>query len=324
MKILVTGVAGFIGSHVAEFLLKRGDTVIGIDNMNDYYDVKLKLVNLDILRAYPNFDCYIGTDDGDICTTTIISKCKPNKICHLASMAGVRYSLEHPKLYSKVNIEGFIHILEEMQKNGIKDIVYASSSSVYGLNTKIPFCETDEIKTCNSPYACSKLSMEQFARTYYQLYGIRNIGFRFFTVYGPRGRPDMAPYKFMKAIHEGKTITKYGDGDSYRDYTYIDDIVAGVINGLDIIGDRDADGESNIKCEIYNLGNSNPISLNDFISECEMAVGKKAIIKQIGNQLGDVPRTYADITKAQKDLGYSPQTNIRDGLRKTFEYQKNI
>ena len=196
MKILVTGCAGFIGSHVSERLLKQGNIVLGIDNLNDYYDVNKKKENLDILNKYDNFEFR----KEDICDTNCISEWKPDKICHLASMAGVRYSIQNPKIYVKVNIEGFIHILEEAIKNNIKDIVYASSSSVYGLNTKIPFSETDVIETCNSPYASSKMAMELFAKTYTQLYDINCIGLRFFTVYGPRGRPDMAPYKFMKAI----------------------------------------------------------------------------------------------------------------------------
>jgi len=307
MKILVTGCAGFIGSHVSERLLKQGNIVLGIDNLNDYYDVNKKKENLDILNKYDNFEFR----KEDICDTNCISEWKPEKICHLASMAGVRYSLQNPKIYVKVNIEGFIHILEEAVKNNIKDIVYASSSSVYGLNTKIPFSETDVIETCNSPYASSKMAMELFAKTYTQLYDINCIGLRFFTVYGPRGRPDMAPYKFMKAISEGKEFNKYGDGTSSRDYTYIDDIVDGVISGLD--------NKKGVKCEVYNLGNSSPVSLNEFIGLCEKVVGKKALYKQIDNQLGDVPHTYADISKAKRDLGYYPKVGLEEGLRLMYD-----
>jgi UDP-glucuronate 4-epimerase len=305
-KILVTGCAGFIGSHVSEFLLKRGDTVVGIDNLNDYYDVKRKQNNLKILEKYDNFTFY----KHDICETDVISTFKPDKICHLASMAGVRYSIEHPKLYVKVNIEGFIHILEEAVKNKVKNIVYASSSSVYGLNKKVPFSESDEIKTCNSPYASSKMAMELFAKTYYQLYGIQNIGLRFFTVYGPRGRPDMAPYKFLTAIKNDKRFYKFGDGTSSRDYTYIDDIVSGVIASLD--------NKKNIQCEIYNLGNSSPVTLNEFIKLCEKVSGKEANFFHIQDQLGDVPHTYADISKAIKDLNYEPKVKLEDGLRRFY------
>ena len=251
MKILVTGCCGFIGSHLCEKLLKNDFEVFGIDIMNNYYDINKKKNNLKILIKYKKF--YFSKED--ICNTKIISEWKPNKIIHLASMAGVRYSIENPKIYIKTNIEGFIHILEEAVKNNIKNIVYASSSSVYGLNEKIPFNEDDEIKTCNSPYASSKMAMELFAKTYTQLYDINCIGLRFFTVYGPRGRPDMAPYKFLKAISEGKKFKKFGDGTTSRDYTYVDDIVDGIIKASNC-------GKKN---EIYNLGNSSPISLNKFI-----------------------------------------------------------
>ena len=308
MKILVTGCAGFIGSHVCEFLLKRGDAVLGIDNINSYYDVNKKLENLKVLKKYKNFEFR----KENICDTNSISEWKPEKICHLASMAGVRYSLQHPRLYAKTNIEAFIHILEEARKNDVKQIVYASSSSVYGLNKKVPFSEDDPIKTCNSPYACSKMAMELFAKTYHQLYQLNLIGLRLFTVYGPRGRPDMAPYKFLKAISEEKTFQKYGDGASSRDYTYIDDIVSGVIAALD--------NKKHIKCEVYNLGNSSPISLNEFIGLCEKVVGKKANYEQIGNQLGDVPHTYADISKAKRDLDYEPKVGLEDGLKIAYQF----
>ena len=312
MKILVTGCAGFIGSHVCEFLLKRGDDVLGIDNMNKYYSPEKKWENIEILMQYENKFKFWKEN---MCNTTAIRKWKPDKIVHLGSMAGVRYSLQHPRDYVRTNIEGFIHILEEGRMNDVKQIVYASSSSVYGLNEKVPFSEDDQIEKCNSPYACSKLSMEIFAKTYNQLYDMNLIGLRFFTVYGPRGRPDMAPYKFLKAISEGKEFMKYGDGTSSRDYTYIDDIVSGVIAALD--------NEKNIKCEVYNLGNSSPVTLNEFIALCEKVVGKEAIYDQIGNQLGDVPHTYADISKAKRDLGYEPKMCLVDGLRFMYNSIKN-
>ena len=302
-KILVTGCAGFIGSHTCEYLLKRGDQVLGIDNLNDYYDVERKKENLTVLMKYKNFEFR----KEDICDTNSISEWKPDKICHLASMAGVRYSIEHPRLYGKVNIEGFIHILEESKKNKVQQIVYASSSSVYGLNKKVPFSEDDPIATPNSPYASSKMAMELFAKTYHQLYNLNLIGLRFFTVYGPRGRPDMAPYKFLKAIKDGTTFQKYGDGTSSRDYTYIDDIVSGVAASLD--------NKKEIKCEVYNLGNSSPVSLNEFIALCEKVAEKKALFEQIEDQLGDVPHTYADISKAKRDLKYEPKVCLEKGLK---------
>jgi len=307
MKILVTGCSGFIGSHLCEQLLKNKHDIYGIDIMNDYYDIKKKEDNLKILLKYNNF----SFSKEDICDTKIITTWKPNKIIHLASMAGVRYSIENPKIYVKTNIEGFIHILEEAVKNNIKNITYASSSSVYGLNIKVPFNECDEIRTCNSPYASSKMAMELFAKTYTQLYDINCIGLRFFTVYGPRGRPDMAPYKFLKAISTETKFKKYGDGTTSRDYTYVDDIVNGIILA----------SNSNDKYEIYNLGNSHPVSLNEFIETCEKVVGKEAIYDEIDMQPGDVPHTYADISKAKRNLGYNPIISLKDGLEKMY---KNI
>jgi len=305
-RILVTGCCGFIGSHLCENLLKDSTIkILGIDNLNDYYSPKVKEKNLNILKAYPNFEFR----KEDICNTYVISSWKPDQICHLASMAGVRYSLQHPKLYIKVNIEGFIHILEEARKNNVKHIVYASSSSVYGLNKKVPFSEEDKIDACNSPYATSKMAMELFAKTYHQLYGISLIGLRFFTVYGPRGRPDMAPDKFLRAIYNEQEFQKYGDGSSSRDYTYISDIIDGIIKAL---------RHPKHQCEVYNLGNSSPVTLNKFISLCEKVVGKKAKYEQIEIQLGDVPTTFADISKAKKELNYQPIVSLEEGLTRTF------
>lgn len=302
MKYLITGCAGFIGSHLCERLLKENNKVIGIDILNDYYDVSIKENNIEILNKYNDFTFV----KEDICNTNVITKYKPDKVCHLASMAGVRYSIENPSIYVKTNIEGFINILEQCKNNNIKQLVFASSSSVYGLNKKIPFKETDIIETVNSPYAASKYSMEIFGKTYSQLYDMNIIGLRFFTVYGPRGRPDMAPYKFMKSIKEGNEFLKYGNGESMRDYTYIDDIIDGILASLENNNEK--------KFEIYNLGNNNPITLNEFIKTCEKVVGKKAIYKEIDDQLGDVPKTCADISKAEIDLNYKPKVSLKEGL----------
>lgn len=309
MKILVTGCCGFIGSHTCEKLLQLDYDVVGIDIMNDYYDVRIKEKNLEILNKYSNFKFY----KEDICNTKKISEFKPDKVCHLASMAGVRYSIKNPSLYEKINIGGFINILEECVKNNVKQVVFASSSSVYGLNKKLPFCEEDVIDSCNSPYACSKLSMEIFAKTYSQLYDLKIIGLRFFTVYGPRGRPDMAPYKFIKNIYEEKEIEKYGDGNSTRDYTYIDDIVNGIIASID--------NKKDSLFEIYNLGNNKSVNLNDFIKLCEQVVNKTAKIITKQNQLGDVPHTCASIDKAKKDLDYNPQIELKEGLKRLFNFE---
>ena len=311
MKILVTGCAGFIGSHLTEYLLQQNFEVVGIDNVNDYYDIKQKMINLKILSNYKNF--YFCKDD--IVTTNIIDKIKPDKICHLAAMAGVRNSIEYPKDYVKTNIEGFINLLEQAVKNKVSNFVYASSSSVYGLNKKVPFSEEDDVVLCNSPYAASKRSMEVFANTYNQLYGLPLIGLRFFTVYGPWGRPDMAPYKFLNSIIKGKSIDKYGDGNSMRDYTYISDIVEGIVSALLTNKSKGS--------EILNLGNSYPISLNQFIETCEKITGKKAVINQIENQLGDVPVTYANIDKAKKEFNYQPKVKLEEGLTNTYNWMKN-
>lgn len=311
-KIVVTGCAGFIGFHTCKYLLENNYQVAGIDIMNDYYDISIKENHIKILKQFNKFYFY----KEDIQDTNIISTFRPYKIIHLASMAGVRYSIENPKIYCDTNIKGFIHLLEESVRNNVKQIVYASSSSVYGLNTKVPFEENDKIETCNSPYACSKMAMELYAKTYTQLYPISCIGLRFFTVYGPHGRPDMAPYKFMKAIMEDKPIDKYGDGTSSRDYTYIDDIVSGIIGALE--------NKKEKKCEIYNLGNSSPISLNEFIENCEEICGKKAIINQLGEQLGDVPHTYACINKAKEDLDYKPSIGLKNGLKNLHDYLLNL
>jgi len=307
-KIVVTGCAGFIGFHTTKYLLENNYEVYGVDNVNDYYDVSIKEAHIELLTSYPNF----RFAKEDIQDTTVISTFRPHKIIHLASMAGVRYSIENPKTYCDVNIRGFIHILEESVKNNVQHIVYASSSSVYGLNTKVPFEETDKIETCNSPYACSKMAMELYAKTYTQLYPVSCFGLRFFTVYGPHGRPDMAPYKFMKAIMNETPIDKYGDGTSSRDYTYIDDIVSGIVGALENRKEK--------RCEVYNLGNSQPVSLNEFIETCEEICGKKAKIHQLGEQLGDVPHTYASIEKAKEDLDYKPNMGLKNGLKNLYDY----
>lgn len=307
-RVVVTGCAGFIGSHVCEKLLKENIEVIGIDNLDPYYDIRLKEKNISLLKQYSNFIFH----QEDICTTTVITDYKPMKVIHLASMAGVRNSIQNPEKYANVNIQGFIHILEECVKSNVLNVVYASSSSVYGLNTNVPFSEEDAIEKCNSPYAASKRAMEIFAQTYSQLHGITTIGLRFFTVYGPRGRPDMAPYKFLKAIQNNEPIDKYGDGETSRDYTYIDDIVNGIIGALQNRNHR--------ICEVYNLGNSSPVTLNQFIATCEKVTGKRAIVNQMSDQVGDVPQTYACIKKATRDLNYSPSTSLEEGLKRYFNY----
>ena len=306
MKIIVTGCCGFIGSHLTEKLINSGYEVVGIDNMNDYYSSDIKFKNLKILKELSfNYSNFIFFQE-DIRQTKHILSWKPNIVIHLAAMAGVRYSLENPSIYTDVNVTGFINIIEQCRLVKCR-LIYASSSSVYGLNTKIPFNENDIIEKCNSPYSASKRAKEILSQTYSQLYSLETIGLRFFTVYGPRGRPDMAPYKFINNIKNGISIDKYGTGISSRDYTYISDIIDGIIACLTV--------KLKNNNEIYNLGNENPISLNEFISVCENITGKKAIINELEEQLGDVNITYADITKARNELNYYPKVKIEEGLK---------
>jgi len=309
-RILVTGCAGFIGSHLTERLLQLPYRVYGIDNINDYYDKSQKHNNLEILQKYPNF--YFRKDD--IITTTIINEIKPQIVINLAAMAGVRNSLENPAIYMRTNIEGLTNLLNQASKNQTKLFIYASSSSVYGLNSKVPFSESDPINQPNSPYAASKASGEIIANLYHRLYNLPTIGLRFFTVYGPRGRPDMAPYKFLTKIMQNKKFDKYGEGHTFRDYTYIDDIINGILGAI-----RNKNNRTN---EIYNLGNSETVSLNEFIETCEKVTNKTAIYNQLPDQKGDVPKTYADITKANEDLDYNPQVKIEEGLTKMFNWLK--
>jgi len=312
MKILVTGCCGFIGSHLCEKLLNEKYIIFGIDNINDYYKVSIKQKNLDILKKYDNFTFYKES----IVNTNIVQKTQPTIIVHLAAMAGVRYSLENPCLYIKNNVEGQTNLLEQSVKNNVELFIYASSSSVYGKNTKVPFQENDELNNINSPYAASKRHCEIMANLYNKLYKLPVIGLRFFTVYGPRGRPDMAPYKFLSKILNSEKFDKYGTGESYRDYTYIDDIVNGILGAIK--------NKNKKTCEVYNLGNSSPVSLNEFISLCEKVTKKKAKFNQLPDQPGDVPKTYADITKAKRDLDYNPSTTLEKGLTQTFNWLKTI
>ena len=310
MKILVTGCSGFIGSHLCEELLKLNNIVFGIDNMNNYYSIEQKQKNLDILNKYVNF--YFINED--IINTNQINYIKPDKVVHLAALAGVRLSLEKPKDYFDINVKGFINIIEQCKNLNIT-LIYASSSSVYGSNKKIPFNENDTINNIESPYACSKKCKENIAQMYSNIYNLQTIGLRFFTVYGPRGRPDMAPYKFIKNILDNKEILKFGDGTSARDYTYISDIISGI---LSVINKNVFDN----KFKIYNLGNNTPIKLNTFIEICEKVTKKKAMIINKEKQKGDVDITYADISLAEKELNYNPKIKLEEGLLNLVEYLK--
>lgn len=315
--IIVTGCAGFIGSHTAEALLKRGDIVLGIDNINSYYDIKQKEANLKILKKYPQFRFFkltLGDPKNIMELTSIFEKYKPTHIAHLAARAGVRPSIEKPLIYVNSNINGTLLLLELAKDFKINNIVLASSSSVFGNRSKVPFKETDSVDTPISMYAATKRAVELLAYTYHHTYNMNITCIRPFTVYGPRGRPDMAPYLFMDAIATGKPIKKFGDGSSKRDYTYVGDFVKGFIAALDIPR----------PFEIINLGHSEPVTLNEFISTIEEIIGKTAKINQLPKQIGDVDITFADTTKAKKLLKYNPSTSLKKGLTEQWNWFKEF
>lgn len=310
MKVLVTGSAGFIGSQLCVSLLKRGDVVIGIDNHNNYYDPKIKEARLLRFKHHLNYSHY-RIDISDLNSLDkIFIKYKPQRVINLAAQAGVRYSIENPLDYIKSNIVGFANILEACRHHKIEHLVYASTSSVYGANTKIPFSEQDSTNHPLSVYAASKKSNELMAHSYSHLYNLPTTGLRFFTVYGPWGRPDMALFKFTKAIINDEAIDVFNHGNHTRDFTYIDDVVDGVIKTLDSPasinsvwnGYQPDPSSSQAPWRIYNIGNNNPVTLADFISAVEISLGKKAKKKYLSLQLGDVPNTHANVTNLQKSL----------------------
>lgn len=310
--ILVTGAAGFIGFHVAKRLLERGDTVLGIDNMNRYYDVQLKKGRLAILRDFEQFVFYKEDIQNLDAMEKVFKEHDPRIICNLAAQAGVRYSLEDPFSYQKSNLEGFLNLLELARASGVDNFVYASSSSVYGNNKKIPFSVDDRVDSPVSLYAATKKANELMAHAYSHLYGIPCTGLRYFTVYGPWGRPDMALFLFTDAILNNRPIDVYNYGKMKRDFTYIDDIVDGTLAALDRA----------VPYEIFNLGNSNSTELMDFIAALEAELGKKAEKNLMPIQPGDVPETSADIEKSRKLLGFSPRTPVREGIRNFVAWYK--
>lgn len=311
MNIFLTGCAGFIGSAVAKNLLQKDHKVVGVDNFNDYYDPKLKY-----LRARIFLQNSLEIIQADITDTkklhSLFEKNGFDVICHLAAQAGVRYSLTHPYVYEKTNVLGALTLFELAREFKIPKIVYASSSSVYGASTKIPFSENDPVQYPLSLYAATKRSCELMAYTYHHLYGLKCVGLRYFTVYGPWGRPDMALFKFVEAILHGKSIDVYNYGDMERDFTYIDDIVDGTVRAL----------EKSFEYEIFNLGNNMPIKLDYFIEIIEKQLGKKAKKKLMTLQPGDIIKTYADITKAKKFLGWKPKMPIEEGVMRFIEWYK--
>ncbi len=330
MNILLTGVAGFIGFHTAKKLLDRGDRIIGIDSVNDYYDPKLKYSRLEILHSYENFK-FFKSDLTDRTTIEKIFETEDfSKIIHLAAQAGVRYSIENPYAYIDSNITGFINILENARRKEIEHFTYASSSSVYGANESMPFSTHQSVSHPLSLYAATKKSNELFAHSYSQLYDLPTTGLRFFTVYGPWGRPDMALFLFTKAILEGRSIDVYNHGKMKRDFTYIDDIVEGIIRVSDNPAKPNTDwnglapdpSSSKAPYKIYNIGNNNPVKLMDFISAIESSLGKSAIINLLPLQDGDVPATIANVDDLVKDLDYKPNTTIRTGIENFIAWYK--
>lgn len=312
MKILVTGGAGFIGSHLVKKLVELKHQVAVADNFNDYYEPKLKHDRIKIFLKGLKFKIY-KIDIVDLKKLEQVFRVhKFDKIVHLAAQAGVRYSLTHPFVYLDANITGTVNLLELCKKYGVKDFVYASSSSVYGGNKKIPFSESDRVDLPISLYAATKKADELMAHTYHHLYGIRAVGLRFFTVYGPWGRPDMALFKFTKNILAGRPIEVYGQGKMNRDFTFIDDIIAGIIRVLD----------KNFEYEIFNLGNAHSEKLLDFVHLIEKKLGVKAKIKLRPMQMGDVRATCADIRKAKKMLGWQPKTRIKEGIWRFVEWYR--
>ena len=322
MKVLVTGAAGFIGSHVAQKLLDRGDVVEGLDNLNDYYDVRLKETRLAKLEAQKNFRNHRVDLADRAAVEKIFTTGKFERVVHLAAQAGVRYSIQNPHVYTESNITGFLHVLEGCRHHGVQHLVYASTSSVYGNHTSLPFSVHQNVDHPISLYAATKKANELMAHTYAHLYRLPVTGLRFFTVYGPWGRPDMALFLFTKAILEGKPIDVFNEGKMQRDFTYVDDIVEGVVRALDRIAAPDpawtsADPDpatSSAPYRLYNIGNNQPVQLLDFIAAIEKALGKKAQKRLLPMQAGDVPATYAEVDALIRDVGFKPATPIETGV----------
>jgi len=331
MKILVTGAAGFIGMHVAQRLLECGDEVVGIDNLNDYYDVRLKESRLAHLRAFPNFS-FVKLDVSDNeGISSLFANGEFERVVHLAAQAGVRYSLQNPHAYINSNVVGFLNILEMSRRYRIEHVVYASSSSVYGANTKMPFSVHDCVDHPISLYAASKKANELMAHSYSHLYNIPTTGLRFFTVYGPWGRPDMAVFLFTKSILEGKPIDVYNDGKMKRDFTYIDDIVEGVVRVMQKTAvpnpswssDKPDPGSSYAPFRLYNIGNHKPVELLRLIEILEDSLGRKAKKNLLPLQPGDVPATYADVDDLTRHVDFKPVTSIETGLRRFVEWYRS-
>lgn len=340
MKILVTGAAGFIGSKLMYLLSQRGDTVVGIDNLNDYYDVKLKIGrlreygfnNIELSNIeyniptkndlYPNCSFIKLSIDDKLPLDKLFETEKFDKVMNLAAQAGVRYSITNPYSYLQSNIVGFLNLLEACRNYNVKHLIFASSSSVYGMNSKVPYNEEDKVDSPVSLYAASKKSNELMAHSYSKLYGIAMSGLRYFTVYGPWGRPDMAPMLFANAISKDEEIKVFNNGNLSRDFTYIDDIIEGTIRVIDSMPVA-SECPNDVAYKIYNIGCSTPVKLMDFINEIEQALGKEAKKIYLPMQQGDVYQTYADTSKLEHELNYKPKVNLHEGITKFIEWYKS-
>jgi len=332
MRVLVTGAAGFIGSHLSHRLLDRGDEVLGYDNLNDYYDPKLKYARLDRLTPHPNFSFVQASLEDRPALEKAFADFKPQRVVNLAAQAGVRYSLENPHAYIDSNIVGFLNVLEACRHGGIEHLVYASSSSVYGANRKLPFAVEDPVDHPVSLYAATKKANELMAHTYSHLFGLPTTGLRFFTVYGPWGRPDMALFLFTRRILAGEPIDVFNHGHHTRDFTYVDDIVEGVIRTLDQVPGPDpahdplapTPASSAAPYRVYNIGNHQPVQLLHYIEVLEECLGRKAERRLLPMQPGDVPDTHADVEALRRDTGYCPTTPIEVGVARFVAWYRDF
>ena len=329
-KILLTGAAGFIGFHTARRLLERGDQVTGIDNLNDYYDVSLKEARLERLRSYENFSFERIDIAEREAMSALFARLRPTNVIHLAAQAGVRYSLENPHAYTDTNITGFLNVLEGCRHNDVQHLVYASSSSVYGANKQQPFSEHQNVDHPVSLYAATKKANELMAHTYAHLFGLSVTGLRFFTVYGPWGRPDMALFRFTKGILAGQPIPVYNAGQMIRDFTYVDDIVEGVVRVLDRRATADPSwtgqdpdpATSSAPYRVFNIGNNMPVLLLDCIAMLEECLGRKAEMDLLPMQPGDVTSTMADVSELERAVAFRPRTSLRDGISRFVEWYR--
>ena len=334
MIVLVTGCSGFIGMHVSRLLLERGDVVIGVDNMNDYYEPALKEARLAQLKVFEGFTFYLQDVADRVGLAKIFDDHRPDAVIHLAAQAGVRYSVDHPEVYIDSNLVGFGNILESSRQHQVQHLVYASSSSVYGGNEKVPFDESDRVDHPVSLYAATKRANELMAHTYSHIFGLPTTGLRFFTVYGPWGRPDMSPFLFTRAILEGKPIKVFNHGDMMRDFTYIDDIAQGVVRCLDKAPDGAVDhsdspvlqaGQEKLTpYRIFNIGNNSPVQLMDYIAALEQAWGKEAIKELMPMQAGDVKKTMASTNRLESWVGFKPKTSLVDGVSKFVNWYRDF